>query len=873
MSLTAGARLGPYEVLALLGAGGMGEVYKARDTRLDRAVALKVLPTHTIPTEAARQRFEREARAISQLTHAHICALYDVGRQGETEFLVMELVEGESLQARLARGPLPLPEVLRHGAEIAGALERAHKSGIAHRDLKPANVMLTKSGIKLIDFGLARSLEQALPASGSEAATATAHAALTREGAILGTPQYMAPEQLEGRPADARTDVFALGGVLHEMVAGKPAFSGPSVAALASEILRAEAPPLTTLRAECPPALERVVRACLAKDPDERLQSAHDVKLLLEGLMDGPHASPRPPATRAHAVRLPWAVAALALLLAAASLLLRTPAPRPAATGSVRFQVPPPAGGVFVGWSEATTFSFSPDGRTLAFSAVEGGVSHIYLRPLDSLEAKPLPGTEGGRSAFWSPDGKALAFFTDRQLKRLELGAGAPVTVCSVRPGAGITGTWGADGQILFASIEGDAIFAVKSEGGEPQKLHETAAGVLRVSWPSFLPDGRRYLYLSRSPERVYMIMLGEPGRAPRPVRVTESLAQYLAPGYLVFVRDGTLLAQRFDIERARLSGEPIAIAEPVAEFASPGWAAFAASTTGAVAFQSPGERAHLAWFDRAGRRQALESTASVITLRLSPDGGRALFNRADPRNGNLDIWALDLARGVESRITSDPDTEAYGLLMPDGSLVYSDPRGRAPRLFRRDLATGETRPLLPEGGFQIVDDYTPDGRTLVYGERDEGSWDLFTVPATGGEGNPLLRTPFNETDLRLSPDGRYAAFVSTEPGRPEVYVAPFPRLAERVRVTKSGARAPRWSRDGRELVFMTADRRLASVWVRTGASLELGPEQTLFALEGRYGWATYEVARDGRFLAIVPEAISGEVPITVVLDPLAASR
>jgi Protein kinase domain/WD40-like Beta Propeller Repeat len=580
----------------------------------------------------------------------------------------------------------------------ASALDRAHKSGIAHRDLKPGNVMLTKSGIKLIDFGLARSIAPTVPASGSEAATATAHAALTGEGAIVGTPQYMAPEQLEGKPADARTDVFALGGVLHEMVAGKPAFSGVSAATLASEILRTEAPPLTTLRAECPPALERVVRACLVKDPDERLQSAHDVKLLLEGLTDVARASVQPRADARRATWRPWAVAAFATSLAVAALLRKTPAPA-AATGSVRFQVLPPAGGIFTGWSEATTFSFSPDGRTLAFSAVEGGITRLYLRPLASLEGKPVPGSEGGRSAFWSPDGKALAFFANSQLKRLELSSGAPVTVCNVRPGAGITGTWGADGQILFASIEGEGIFGVKSEGGEPRKLLDPAPGTLRVSWPSFLPDGRRFLYLQRSSERDY----------------------------------------------------------------------------------------------------------------------------------------------------------------------------RSPRLKRRDLATGETRSLLPEGAFQIARDYTPDGTTLVYGERDQGSWDLFTVPAGGGQGQPLLRTPFDEFDLRLSPDGRYAAFVSNETGRPEVYVAPFPRLAERVRATQKGARAPHWSHDGRELTFITADLRLVSLPVRTTPSLELGAERALFALEGRFGWAAYDVARDGRFLAIVTEALSGEVPITVVLDPFAA--
>ena len=356
-------------------------------------------------------------------------------------------------------------------------------------------------------------------------------------------------------------------------------------------------------------------------------------------------------------------------------------------------------------------------------------------------------------------------------------------------------------------------------------------------------------------------------------MRTTESLAQYLVPGYLVFARDGTLLAQRFDADGARVSGDPIAIAEPVAEFASPGWAAFAVSATGAIAYQSPGGRARLVWFDRAGHRQPLENLASALWVRVSPDGSRALFNRADPRTGNLDIWALDIARGGESRITSDPDTETSGLLMPDGSLVYSEPRGRSPQLVRRDLATGETRALLPEGFFQEVQDTTPDGATLVYAERDQGSWDLFTVPATGGEGKPLLRTPFEESGLRLSPDGRYAAFVSNETGRSEVYVAPFPRLAERVRVTQKGARAPHWSRDGRELYFITADRNLVSLPLRTTPSLELGAERALFALEGRYGWAAYDVARDGRFLAIVTEALSGEQPITVVLDPLAGPR
>jgi serine/threonine protein kinase len=850
----------------------MGEVYKATDTRLGRTVALKVLPTDTIPSEDVRKRFEREARAISQLSHPHICTLFDVGQAEGTDFLVMELVEGETLRARLAHGPLPLADVLRSGAEIADALDQAHRQGIVHRDLKPGNVMLTKAGIKLLDFGLARTVAPAFPAWGrSEVKTATAPTGVTTEGTVLGTLQYMAPEQVEGKPADARTDVFALGCVLHEMATGRRAFGGKSAAAVASEILHGEAPPLTTLRADCPPALEQIVRACLAKDPDERWQSAHDVKLQLATL---PATSKGRVAPR-HAPWIPWAVAALATGLAAAALL-RTAPPLPESSRPVRFQVPPPEGHSFAGWTEATTFSLSPDGNTLAFVATDTKVRRLYLRPLSSLEAKPLEGTEGALSAFWSPDGKSLGFFADRKLKRLDLDSGAPVPICSVRPGAGITGTWGADGQILFASVEGEAIFRVKSAGGEPERVRERQpeAGVQRVCWPSFLPDGRRYLYLVRKRDRSYRIMLGEPGRPGREVGASDSFAHYVASGHIVFARDGTLLAQRFDAASGDVSGEPIAIAEPVSSFGSVGWASFAVSPNGVLAYASPGDRARLAWFDRTGSSESLDNTASMLWIRFSPDGRRALFNRADARTGNLDIWALDVARGVETRVTSDPDTEAFGLLMPDGSLVYSEPRGASPQLFRRDLGTGQTRELVAEGSFQIAEDLTPDGKTLVYAERiGYGAWQLFTAPAAGGPAQPLLQTPFDETDLRLSPDGRYAAFVSNEPGQSEVYVAPYPKLGERVRVTQEGARIPRWSRDGRELFYLTADRRLVAVPVRAGASLELGAPRTLFALQGKYTWASYDIAHDGRFLAIVPESLSSEQPLTVVVNWAAESR
>jgi Tol biopolymer transport system component len=853
----------------------MGEVYKARDTRLDRSVALKVLPTDSIPTEDARRRFEREAKAVSQLSHPHICTLFDVGREGGIDFLVMELVDGETLQSRLGLGALPLTDVLRYGVEIADALDRAHRSGIAHRDLKPGNVMVTKSGVKLLDFGLARAIAPAFPGgAAAELKTATAYAPVTHEGAIVGTLQYMAPEQLEGKAADARSDVFALGCVLHEMTTGKRAFEGSSAAAVASSILRVDAAPLASLRVDAPPALGDVVRNCLIKDPDERWQSAHDVKLVLEGLKAKAPAAPSGRVGSSRTLWLAWAVAAVAAGVAAATLLRTQPAPEP--FRSVRFQIPPPVGSKFAGWAEATTFALSPDGATLAFVATDAKGRRVYLRDLSSLEAKPLEGTEGAQSAFWSPDGKAIAFFADSKLKRIELGSGAPVPICDVRPGVGITGTWGAGGQILFASIEGEAIFRVKSEGGAPEKVCEPdiAAGVLKVRWPSFLPDGTRYLYLIRKADRRSRIMLGEPGRPGREVREADSFAHYLAPGYLVFAREGTLLAQRFDVDRAQVSGEPIAVAEPVASFATTGWASFAVSPNGVLAYASDANRARLGWFDRGGRQQALDSAAAALWVRFSPDGRRALFNRANARTGNLDIWALDVARGVETRLTSDADTESFGLLLPDGDLVDSESRGASPQLIRRNLATGETRELTTPGSFQIVQDATPDGKTLVFAERiGHGAWDMFAVDSSGGPAQPLLQTPFEEDDLRLSPDGRSAAFTSTEPGRREIYVAPFPRLGERVRVTQDGAYSPRWSRDGKELFYLTPDRKLVAVSVSVSIPPVLGAPRALFTMQGPYRWASFDVAPDGRFLAIVPESLAAEQPLTVLVGVLGQAR
>ena len=561
MTLPVGSRLGPYEILAPLGAGGMGEVYRARDTRLSREVAVKVLPSHLAPTPEARQRFEREAKTISQFSHPNVCVLHDVGREGDTEYLVMELVEGETLSERLARGPLSLEQSLRFGAEIAAALEAAHRKGIVHRDLKPGNVMLTKSGVKLLDFGLARAFEDPASAAGLTQAPTMARD-VTAQGVIVGTVAYMAPEQLEGRQADPRTDIFALGVVLYEMLTGRKAFVGTSHATLISAILTTEPPPISAVQPITPPELDRLVRTCLAKDPAYRWQSAHDVELQLRsisasGSMSAVAGVARP--RRRRAAWLPWAAAAACAALAVVSLLRGSGQGR-AQAPTVRFAVPPPESGGFHYVVEGNFMAVSPDGSQIAYVAwgAKDISQRVWLRPLSASEARPIAGTEGANSILWSPDGRSIAFFTRDKLKRVDVGGGASVPICDIPPGGGKAGTWGRS-DILFTSIQGGALYRVPVSGGQPVVLIRADAERvdIRLGWPWFLPDGERFLYLMRELDGWGNLMLVEPGKSPRAVARIASFFQYLDPGFLVYSREGTLVAQRFAWKSGRVSGEP----------------------------------------------------------------------------------------------------------------------------------------------------------------------------------------------------------------------------------------------------------------------------------------------------------------------------
>ena len=878
MSLSAGTKLGPYEILSPLGAGGMGEVYRANDSRLSREVAVKVLPSHVSPTPEARQRFEREARTVSQLSHPHVCALYDVGREGDTEYLVMELLEGETLGHRLARGALPIDQAMRFGAEIASALQAAHRKGIVHRDLKPGNVMITKTGVKLLDFGLARAFETPIKAGElTRAPTVTVAKDLTAEGSIVGTVPYMAPEQLRGEETDARTDVFALGAVLYEMSTGRRAFPGNDQATLISAILTFEPPPISEVRPVSPPGLDLVVRTCIAKDPADRWQSAHDVELQLRGIPSSGSTSrpsiavparPSPVAT--------WLRAGAALAAAAALAIVvwqMRGASRPLQAGPVRFTVPPPEGGAFDYAVEATFMAISPDGTQIAYVGwgAKDVAPRVWLRPLSAFAARPIVGTEGANSVLWSPDGRSIGFFTKDKLKRVDVAGGAPVPICDIPAGGGKAGTWGRS-DILFISIQGAALYRVPASGGQPAIVIKagTEHAELRLAWPWFLPDGERFLYIARELDGQGNLMLVEPGKPPRSIGRIASFFQYLEPGFLVYSREGTLVAQRFDWKSARISGDPVSVAERVRYFYSTGAAGFAARA-GTIAFVSQPDMSRFAWFDRGGREVArLGASGTHLDLSLTADGKRLLFERTRPGLETYHIWSYDLERGIEAPVTNGLDTEVFPKLLADGkSLVFSAVRGTPPLLRRRDMATGKEAPLT-EGSraFQMPEDVSPDGRSLVFVERTEtGNFDIWSLALDGSaKPVPLLQSSFDNHKVRFSPDGRFIAFINNEAGHPEVYVMPFPGPGEKVRVSEGGARLLRWGRDG-ALYYLSGEMRFVTVPVRTSPVLQVGAPKTLFTV-GERGWGDFDVSPDAqKILAIVPEIVGDESPLNVLVN------
>ncbi|HSE62641.1 MAG TPA: protein kinase [Thermoanaerobaculia bacterium] len=880
MTLSPGSRLGPYEIVSPLGAGGMGEVYRARDTRLERTVAIKVLASHLSVSPEVRQRFEREAKTISQLSHPHICALYDVGREGETEYLVMEFLEGDTLADRLARGPLPLEQALRYGVEIADALDKAHRQGIVHRDLKPGNVMLTRSGVKLLDFGLAKAVA---PGGGAEDLTALpTQANLTREGTILGTFQYMAPEQLEGKDADARTDIFAFGALLHEMATGRKAFSGSSQATLIGSILHTEPESISAMQPAAPSALDRIVKTCLAKDPEERWQSAADVKRELRWITEGSQAGiPQPVVSRRRNREwLPWALTAVSVLVAAGAVArfgLRT-APPPAA---MRYSI------VVPDKSAVRAVAVSPDGTRMVFVARDStGRNLLWIRSRDSLAVQALPGTDNPSFPFWSPDNRSIGFFADGKLKRIEAAGGPPQTLCDAPLNRG--GAWNRDGVILFAPASDSELYRVSSSGGRPTPLTrlDPSRGETSHRWPYFLPDGHRFLYLVASFARtgeqermgVYVRSL-DSNEEKLLVRANSSMA-YAPPGYLLFYRERNLMASPFDLKGLRITGDPLPVAEEIQHYPQTYSAQFSVSQNGLLVYQpvSSSGVSQLAWFDRNGSETGhLGPPANQSNPRISPDGKRVAVDIVDPQTGNNDIWIYDAAGGIPTRFTSNPAFDNQPIWSPDGSRIFfMSLRSKHPDLYLK-IASGaaDEELILESEAAKYPTDWSPDGRFLLFRSLDPGTnFELWTMGVGGDrKPTPFLKASFGVSHGQFSPDGRWVAYNSNESGKWEIYVSSFPGPGGTWRVSMAGGSEPRWRRDGKELFYLAPDGKLMAVAVKEGPTFDADAVTPLFSTRLRQHVSsgdlfTYDVAADGqRFLLNTDVGEVTSSPLTVVLN------
>jgi Tol biopolymer transport system component/predicted Ser/Thr protein kinase len=873
MPLNPGSRLGPYEILSALGAGGMGEVYKAKDTRLDRIVAVKVLPSHLSSLPELRQRFEREARAISSLSHAHICALYDVGHQDGVDFLVMEYLEGETLAERLAKGPLPVEQILRNGIEIAEALEKAHRQGIIHRDLKPGNIMLTRAGVKLLDFGLAKTAAATpgpdLGALSTLATDAVGGQALTTEGTLLGTFQYMAPEQLEGKEADARTDLFAFGSVLYEMATGRVAFHGKSRASLISAIMSGEPEPLSAVQPLTPPAFERVVRTCLAKDPDDRWQTAHDVSLQLRWIAEGGSqvGLPAPVAHRRRSrERLAWGLAGAAGLVALA-LVAWVALHRPAPPVVMRFNA-----AAARSMASLDSPRISPDGRFIAVDATDStGSSAVWVRPVGSLEFQSIPGTEGATRPFWSPDSRFIAFIAQGKLKKIAVTGGPATIICDASTGS--DGTWGTGGVILFDGGQTDPIKRVPATGGVP--VAEVPGDSGAVGWPHFLPDGKHYLYMTGAtgPGEIVVGTLGSKKRLA--LGIHGSRAEYSPAGYLLFVRDRTLLAQPFDAGSLKLKGEPIPVAEPVGTAQGGALGHFSVSRNGVLIYTLGGSASNkLVWLDRSGKVLGqVGQPGDIYTAALSPDADRVATRIADPQTGNRDIWVLELSRGTATRFTFNAASENLPIWSPDGSrVVFCSDRNGVFDLYQK-LSNGaaDEESLLVSKEAKWPGDLSRDGKYLAYFLFNaQNNFDIMVLPLFGDRKPiPFVHSSFNETLPRFSPDGHWIAYVSDASGRNEIYVQPFPGPGGKWQISTAGGNEPCWRGDGKELFYLGLDSRLMSVEVKAGSGFEAGVPAPLFPMIATPdGWTRYAATSDGkRFLVVAPERSQTLTPTTVVLN------
>jgi dipeptidyl aminopeptidase/acylaminoacyl peptidase len=865
----------------------MGEVYKARDTRLDRIVAVKVLSTHLSDSAEGRERFLREAKTISRLSHTHICALYDVGNQDGIDFLVMEYLEGETLAARLTRGALPIEQIVRFGVEIADALDRAHRQRIVHRDLKPGNLMLTKSGVKLLDFGLAKL--QARPSGtlvNEMSSMPTDPGGLTMTGTIVGTLHYMSPEQLEGRDADGRSDIFAFGVILYEMATARKAFTGESHASVIANILKSEPQPILAVAPTVPAPLERLIRRCLSKDPDDRWQTARDLMLELRAMGGEPGAlavsaaslastTAALPASPGRREKLAWAAAGAATLAAAALAIILARAPRaPAASApsapAMRFLVTAPEHAVLNTIDAPPTLS--PDGSRLLLGATgPDGRPILWIRPLDSLVARPLPGTDDARDPFWSPDGRSIAFFADGKLKRMDANASAADAIADAPDPRG--GSWGPSGVILFAPSPRGPLMSVKAEGGEatPATALDTGRHERAHLRPQFLPGGNRFLYLVQSSdtenEGTYVASLRS--KSGTRVRPTASRSVFAPPGSLLFLREAALFAQPFDPKGEKLSGSAFRVAAGVASVPETGAVAFSVSDNGVLAYQTAlDSEKQLAWFDRSGRRLVPVGLPGFHRgIELSPDDARAVDERLDPRKHTVEIWMFDLVRGEGAPFLPGPAALGPAWSPDAKQIAFATSREGQVQLYEKPTGGGEERLLLASPQWKMPTDWSLDGRALAFQAYDlRTKRDVWILPIREERrAAPFLRSEASEWQARFSPDGRWLAYVSDESGRHEVYVTAYPGPGGKRQVSKEGGTLPRWRRDGKELYFLSAGGVLMAAPVQSAGPFEVGAPVALFETPDV---SSYAAAADGqRFLLAVPVTRAAGSPVTIVAN------